>query len=473
MEVVFIDPAFGENAFNTFGKSHWSSVIQHGLCLMSACAKEKGFTDIGLIDMRALSGWSEFKKVLSEKENPSVFGIPMRSCDVNVISKLASFIKDVHPDSYIVVGGVHPTVATEETAVNPLYDYVITGEGEISFVKLLEDIRDGNPPGEKIIHGIRPDLDKLPYADRELYDYKTSISLPNYPGVFKSPMVTMVASRGCMYRCNFCAPHSEKMFGKGVRFRGVGHVIGELKQLYERYHFRSIKFYDYTFTLNNKWVLEFCEKFKESGIKADFLIQSRADLLCMNKEIVPKLKEIGLKLALFGFESGSQKVLDSLDKGTTVEQNLEAARICKENGVMVGGSFMLGTPWETIEDAKLTLELVKKMKPHFTSVSFFTPIPGNYLYDHCIENNLSLIRSPEELTDFSPGKPKIKGVDYEALKPIVEEIMGVKFGGKVSGKFIRLIYVSTKNMLWLRQSLIYLYSRWVGSRIYRAFSRWL
>ncbi len=473
MRVVFIDPAFGENAFNTFGKSHWSSVIQHGLCLLSACAKAKGFNDIELIDMRTLSSWDEFRKVLVEKKDPEVFGIPMRSCDVNVVSKLAGFIKETYPDSYVVVGGAHPTLATEEAAENPNYDYVMTGEAEISFVELLESIRDNNPPKEKVIPSKRPNLDELPYADRELYDYKNSISLPNYPGVFKSPMVTMCASRGCVYKCKFCAPHSDKMFGKGVRFRSVDHVMGELKMLYEKYHFKSIKFYDYTFTLNKEWVLEFCEKFKESGIKANFLIQSRSDLFCINKEIVPKLKEIGLKLALFGFESGSQKVLDSLDKGTTVEQNLEAARICKENGVMVGGSFMIGTPWETIEDAKMTLELVKKMKPHFTSVSFFTPIPGNYLYDYCIENDLSLIKCPEELADFSPGKPKIKGVDYEALKPIVEEILGVKFGGRVSGKFIRFIYVSTKNMLWLRQSLIYVYSKWVGSRVYRTFSRWL
>ncbi len=276
-----------------------------------------------------------------------------------------------------------------------------------------------------------------------------------------------------MYRCNFCAPHSELMYGKGVRFRSVDHVIGELKILRDKYNFRSIKFYDYTFTLNKRWVLEFCEKFKEEGFKADILIQSRADLLCRNREIVPRLREIGLKLALFGFESGSQRVLDSLNKGTTVEQNLEAARICKENGVMVGGSFMLGTPWETVEDARKTLELVRELKPHFTSVSFFTPIPGNYLYEYCKENDLSLIKSYDELASFAPGTPKIRGVDYEALKPIVEEILGVKFGGRVSGKFIRLVYVSTKNMLWLRQFLVYLYSKWVGSRVYRMFSRWL
>lgn len=466
MKIILVDPGFGESSFNTFGDSHWSSVIHHGLCSISAYAKSKGFSDIELIDIRRLKNWEHFREEIKRKR-PEVIGITMRSCDFNMVMKTIGIIKDLDEKIIAVVGGVHPTVSPEDVFPNEKIDYIILGEGEISFTELLEKIGRSDR-SERVIRGIKPDLDALPFDDRELYDYKLTLGLVSYPGVVKSPMVTMIGSRGCPFNCTFCAPHAKTMFGKKIRFRNPDHVIEELKELRKKYNFKSIKFYDYSFALNPEWVYEFCDKFKASGfINVDIIAQSRADLICRHEDLLRRMKEAGLKLLLVGFESGSQKVLDFIKKGTTVEENLEAANLLKKHGIMVGGSFMLGTPHESKEDVVKTVDLVKKMKPHFTSVSFFTPCPGSTLYNYCKEHDLSLVKSYDELWTYAPSKPKIKGVDYNFLGKAVEEIMGSRFGGKISGKFIKFIYLKTKKMLKFRHFLVHSYSRWVGSNIYK------
>jgi len=465
VKVILIDPGFGGQIFSTFGKSHWSSVIHHGLCSISAYGKSKGFSDIELIDLRMLKGWNHFKEEL-KKKNPDVVGITMRSCDFNVVMKSVGIIKEVNKQIVTIVGGVHPTVAPDEVAGNEKIDHIVIGEGEISFLKLLQDLEVGRT-NNRIIIGEKPELDDLPFDDREIYNYRVTLNLVSYPGVMNPPMVTMIGQRGCPFNCTFCAPHAQTMFGKKIRVRSPIHVIEELKELRNRYDFKSIKFYDYTFTMNSKWVFEFCEMYRQAGFKADIMAQSRADLICRDEPLLKTLRETGLKLMLVGFESGSQRVLDRLRKGTTVEQNLEASRLLKKYGIMVGGSFMLGSPGETKEDVRATVDLVKAMRPHFTSVAYFTPCPGSALYEYCKEHDLSLLESYDDLVTYAPGKPKIRGIDYAILDQATEEIMGTRFGGKIIGKLMKFIYIRTKKMLKIRHFLVYCYSCWVGSWLYR------
>ena len=390
----------------------------------------------------------------------------MRSCDINMVSEIAKHFKNLNDKVKVVVGGVHVSIDPEAVKQNVAYDYIIAGEGELSFMKLVKALERGEE-FPRFTWGERPTLDALPFIDRELYPYATAINLPNYEGIFKPPMVTMLCSRGCLYNCSFCAPHSRTHFGKGVRLRSVKNVIQELEFLYDRYKFNSAKFYDYTFTQYPEWVEEFCNLYAPIG--KPFWIQSRADLICRRPDLIRNLKQVGLKLIGIGFESGSDRVLKFLRKGATRDTNLKASQIVKSNGVLLSASFMLGIPEEDEEDVKATISLAKEMKPHFTSVAFFTPIPGNDLYTYCKEKDLILNEDPEMWVEFSPGIPKIKGKDYERLKRAAAEIMGDRFGGRWIGKIIRYLYVKTKYHYRLRNFLVYCYSRWVSSRIYSLF----
>jgi anaerobic magnesium-protoporphyrin IX monomethyl ester cyclase len=465
MRVLFVDPGFGKRSWNTFGQSHWSSVIHAGLCGLSACLKANGYPDVHLLDLRTLKDWDQLKQRF-EQIDPDVACLTMRSCDVNMVAEIAHRIKALKPKVTTVVGGVHCSVDPDGVAKNADYDYVIAGEGEITLLKLLTTL-DSGTAFKRVSWGERPDLDSLPFIDRELYPYKVSVNLQNYEGVFKAPMVTMLCSRGCYYNCSFCAPHAQVHFGRGVRFRSVANVMRELDELYERYHFSCVKFYDYTFTQKPDWVKEFCEQY--AHIRKPFWIQSRADLVCKQERLIEMLSKVGLKMVGIGFESGSDRVLRDLRKGATREINLRAAEIVKKNGILLSASFMLGVPSEEEVDVQQTVAMAKEMKPDFTSISFFTPIPGNDLYEYCKREGLILSEDPEMYIEFSPEVPKIKGKNYQRLRAAASEIMGDRFGGKLMGKIIRFFYVKTKYNYRLRRVLVFVYSRWVSTFLYRAF----
>ena len=467
MKILLIDPSFGEGGFGSFGRNFSSSQIHPGLCSIGAYVSSKGYSDIKLLDLRALRGWEEFRAQVAEIA-PDVAGVTIMSCDFDVAMKAIDTIKEINHNIIVVVGGVHPTVAPADLQDNEKIDHIILGEGEISFVDLLQAIERGEEP-EKMIFGVKPDLDSLPFEDRQLYHYDVSVKFRNFPGIFKPPMITMVASRGCPFDCSFCAPHAKTMFGTKVRYRSVSHVIDELNMLRDRYQFNSVMFYDYSLTLSKKWIMEFCDEYQRSGFRAKIWANSRADLICRNEDAIKRLSEIGLKMLAIRFESGSQRILDFLQKGTTVEQNLEATEICKKYGIIVRGLFMLGAPTETKEDVQATLDMIRKMKPHVYSFSFFTPMPGSHLYEYCKERDLILVKSYSDLAKMGPELPKVKGIDYEYLKGAVEESMGFRFGGKIAGKLIRYIFVKTRSGRWLRLRylLIYLYTKWVSSKIYR------
>lgn len=465
LKITMVDPGFGPDSFDSYTDSHWSSVINHGLCSISAYAKANGYPKIDLIDIRHLRDWDDLERRLLELE-PDVVAITMRSCDYHNVERVLEIAKRHNPEVRTVIGGPHPTALPDDLPRDDLVDHVIVGEGEVSFVELLDTIAaDGKP--ERLIQGVSPQLEELPCDDRELYDYGQTVRMANYPGIFKPPMVTMITCRGCAFRCGFCAPHAEKMFGKQMRYRSPESVVAELQELHDKWGYRSIKFYNSDFLARKSWVLDFCEHFAASGIKADIMIQTRASSLCRNEEALIALRDVGLKLVLMGWESGSQRILDFLNKGCSVEDNYRSAEICRRHGIMFGGSFMFGVPTETADDIAASVELARSARAHFTSVAFFTPLPGTHLYEYCEENGLSLITDPDELLSFSPEKEKIKGIDYDVARAGADEILGMKFGGRHMGKLVRGIYVMTKGNLKLRHFLVYSYSKLVSNPMYR------
>jgi len=455
--ILMVDPGFGARSWDTFKESHWTSIIHQGLCGLSACLKEKGYRDIHLADVRQLKDEKDFDRIVIEV-SPDIVAMTMRSCDMYMTRDLAYRIRKVAPQAKIVVGGIHVSIDPEYCLGLDCFDYIVQGEGEITFVNLVKQLAAGETSPRHLI-GISPDLDSLPWIDRELYPYEVTIKNPNYEGVFNAPMVTMLCSRGCVFNCSFCQPHARKHFGKNVRMLNPSNVYEELKYLYEKYHFNCVKFYDYTFTQYPEWVKEFCDLY--SKISKPFWIQSRADLVVKNPELITMLKKVGLKMIGIGFESGSDRVLRALRKGSTREINLRAASIVKKNEVLLSGSFMLGTPTETPEDVELSVSMAEQMKSEFTSVSFFTPIPGNDLYEECKNKNLIINDHPETWVEFSPEVPKIKGMDYEYLKHAASRIMGIKFGSGILGKLVRYFYVKTKYNYRLRRYLVLLYCTWV------------
>jgi len=426
MKVLLVATGIAESGFNNTGKRLRLVWINHGLASIASSVKLTGH-EVSLVDLRQLSSWDDFKSEVKAC-NPDLAGITMMSVDYRAARETAGIIKAIDKKIKVVAGGPHPTLVPEDLESDDNIDYIVEGEGEISFNNLLKDLVDGKTP-ERMIKGIKPDLDSLPFVDRDIFG-AGEMPIDHF---LRIPFVTIIAGRGCVYNCSFCQPAERIIFGNKVRRRSVDNVIEELKTLRDRLDFQSLLIHDDCLTEDKAWVMDFCDKYRRNNFRQPFICQSRADIICKNEEMVKLMAKTGLAMFLIGFESGNQRILNLLRKGTTVEQNYKANAICKKHGIRVWANYMLGIPTETKEEAMDTLKMIKRIKPYRASPAFFTPHPGSDLYRYCEEKSLSLISDHKDYSR-SPQSPKIKGVDYVFLRGLLEESRQVPLSVRIRRK---------------------------------------
>lgn len=418
MKATLIFPGIAMKGWNCFGNAidPEANFIPYGLAYISSYAKSKGHI-IDALDLRRMKGWDEFKDEIS-KRSPGVFGVSSMSVDFGVAIEAIKIIKDIDKGSIIVLGGVHATVALEDSSQIIEIDHIVTGEGEIAFTDALERLeRKESLP--RVIEGTTPNINTLPYPDREIFNFRDGEMKTPWLAHMPLPFISMITTRGCPFKCTFCQPAERMVFGGKARFRDVDNVIAELMLLRNKYNFKSLLIHDDLFTFNKKWVLEFCKKYKKNGFNQIFTCQARADFIAQNEDAVREMKESGLSCFMIGFESGSQRILDFIQKGTTIEQNRKAVEICHKYGIKIFANYMFGIPAETKEEVFTTIDFIRWARPEHPSPAFFTPYPGSYLYDYCKEKDISLIDSYQNYAR-NPTQAKIRGIDYEFLSFAVE-----------------------------------------------------
>jgi anaerobic magnesium-protoporphyrin IX monomethyl ester cyclase len=271
-------------------------------------------------------------------------------------------------------------------------DYVLLGEGEETLVELLgrltgqSDVKLENilglayssPDGETVHNARRPDikdLDALPFPAWDLVDigkYR-KIWLERH-GYFSMNMVT---TRGCPFHCNWCA---KPIWGQRYHSRSPENVVAELKWLKEAFHPDHIWIVDDIFGLKPGWLPRFGELVETEGVGLPFKCLSRADLLNRPGE-VDALRRAGAGTVWLGAESGSQNILDAMDKGTRVEQIRDAARLLKSAGIRACFFLQFGYPGETRADIERTLQLVRDADPDDIGVSVSYPMPGTKFFE--------------------------------------------------------------------------------------------
>jgi anaerobic magnesium-protoporphyrin IX monomethyl ester cyclase len=409
MNVTLVYPAIAGWGFNCYKRNLETSWLSHGLSILSAIAKARGH-EVRLQDLRRLKSWKEFGEGLRDQQ-PKVVGVYVSSVDYNPALQAIAHTKKILPQATVLVGGPHPSLVPEEFLENPFIDHIFVGEAELSFPRFLEEFAQGHQLDQRVIIGEKPDLDRVPFIDRTLFGpHETSPSRELLP----EPFMSTIAGRGCFFHCRFCQPAEARIFGKKVRRRSVENVMEELRFLKDAYGLQSFIMHDDCLTESKNWVFSWCDSLRREGLRAKFMCQSRADLVCKNPDLIREMAGAGLELLIIGFESGSQRVLDFLGKGTTVAQNFEAARICRQLGVKIWGNYMLGIPTETREEVRETVRMMRTIKPHIYAPSFFTPHVGSQLYDYCLAQGLWAPTSHDDFRRNAAG-PKIKGVDYDFL----------------------------------------------------------
>jgi radical SAM superfamily enzyme YgiQ (UPF0313 family) len=267
---------------------------------------------------------------------------------------------------------------------------IIIGEAENTLLEIADMLKAGKEDwasingityrqdGHTVRTAARPvktDLDSLPFPAWDLIDVeKYRQAWLQSSGYFSMNMGT---TRGCPYKCNWCA---KPIYGNRYNARSPENVVKELKQLYNKYHFEHIWFCDDIFGLKPGWVKRFAELVKAEGLQFKFKIQSRADLLLKDEQI-QSLADAGCDNVWMGAESGSQRILDAMDKGTTIEQIAESTKLLKQYGIKPAFFLQFGYLGETMEDIQLTLEMVKKLVPADIGISVSYPLPGTKFYE--------------------------------------------------------------------------------------------
>lgn len=265
----------------------------------------------------------------------------------------------------------------------PALDVIIHGEPEMTFSDLicgtaLPEVlgiswRDQNgnavknPPRPLI-----PDMDALPLPARDLIDQS----------LYRSPengrLITSIhAQRGCPSKCVFCPAGS--IYGYAVRERSVENIMREVQECVRTYGIRDFLFNGDTFTLHKKWLTDLCDAICQSKLDIHWGCNSRVDTI--DDERASAMKCAGCWVVAFGFEHGSQVMLDHMKKGTRVSRAREAVAICRRNGLRVHGFFVVGTPWETEDTLKQALSFARELDLDFFDFNIACPLPGTELYE--------------------------------------------------------------------------------------------
>ena len=374
----------------------------HGAGMTYTAAKANG-CDVSFLDMKSLNNDVELQESLKGYDLIS-FGL--KSSYYSIGMKVLQYAKSL--GSKTLVAGYHVTAAPNQLLENPDIDYIFHGESEITFSEFLK-----NPTSfSREIWGAKPpNLNDLPFMDRSVYLNQLEPVSGWWRVANRNNMISVMAARGCPYQCGFCQPIERNHFGAKLRRRSVDSMIKELKWLKKLYHPDCVMIHDDTFLIQPKWIEEFIERYPEVGLP--FWAAGRADGICKHKDLVSKLIKVGWELVSVGFESGSQRMLDKMKKGTTVEQNLEAAEIVKSLGAELYANYILGLPWETKEDIQLTMKMADKINAKIPSWAYFTPYPGCELGEDCIKKGWSLL--DRNNYNRCPSGRKVKYVNYDYL----------------------------------------------------------
>ena len=385
--------------------------------LYIAAALEQNDINVKVLDADILN--LSLEKVIDhiEQERPDVIGITAVTNTIHTAIRIAEQTKKNFPDLKTVIGGVHAFFLWNDIMENAYVDFCIIGEGEYSFLGLvtalegrgnLRDIKGlvyrkngiirSNGPSPRIT-----DLESLPFPARHLLPMK-KYKAPYLVEVGGSPYTSVMSSRGCAYKCNYCS--SSALWKGRVTFQSPHKVIDELKHIKNDIGVRYFSFLDDTFTINKKRTMEICDLMIEADLNMPWACEARVNTI--DTEILKKLKKAGCRGLYMGVEFGNQRMLDFVNKKTTLSMIRNAVeKINNVGGFKTHGFFMIGYPTETKKTVRDTINFAKSLD--ITAASFFTtmPFPGTKLFEYCKKNNLLITEDWSKYT-AQDGESNIK-----------------------------------------------------------------
>ena len=437
-----------------------------GILFISAYLKENGI-DNKIFDT-TFSSKSELKKFLVN-ENPDCVAIYVNLMTKLNVLEIINFIKSNNStkNTKVILGG--PEVRYNATdLLDHGADFVVIGEGEESTLELVRRLQqksntlfeDITGVGFKDVSGkivfnperkLISDINLLPFPNRD------GIDLTKYQDSWKKrhgqDAISVSTMRGCPYTCRWC---SRAVYGLTYRRRSPLKVVEELREIKTHYNPDTIWFVDDVFTISHKWLSEFNVELKKNNLKIKYECITRADR--MNEEVIKTMKESGCFRVWIGAESGSQRIIDVMDRRVKVEQVSEMIKLARKHGIEAGTFIMLGYPGETEKDIEETINHLKKSNPNHFTITVAYPIKGTEFFEEIETDQVNAFdweKNTDRDRDFLRTYPK-KYYDF-AVRRVVNE---VKFhqntnNGSISPEALKFKIKSLAakaGMIWMRYS---------------------
>lgn len=446
MRVLLANPPFDE-AESVGGTRSMKYVLNTiaplGLAYLAAVAEQAGH-DVHIVDC-ALGLTLDQLCRRAAALDPQVVGLTCTTPSWAGARDAAKALRRATPRAKLVIGGAHVTALPLATLAGGVFDAGVVGEGEATFAELLEawasapdaDLAgiaglvlpgDGQPR-LTTPRALIQDVDSIPYPARHLLP-RLSAYRPTPASYRRLPLGVVMSSRGCPARCTFC---DRAIFGSTYRARSVDNVMGEVEELVRRCGAREIRFFDDTLTLDRRRAFQLCERMAGLPWRLPWTCLTRVN--SVTPELLRSMRRAGCWQVLYGLESGDERVLKSLKKGTTVEQNVRAVRWAQDAGLEVRGDFIVGTPAETEESLWRTVQFAVDMKLDYAHFNKFVPLPGTELYH-------SLVAQGYEF-DFEHG---CSIIDHSALLYVPESMTREQYRRMLDDAF-RTFYLRPSYML--------------------------
>ncbi len=393
-----------------------------GLMYVAAALEQAGH-EVQMLDNYLMQQSTEEVQQLVLKLQPAIVGITCGSATYKKCVETAKAIKQVVPGCKIVVGGWHASYMPESLLETPEIDYAVMGEGEQAITELAAFILKGDLVGASNVAGVVSrspsgvikneckfmNMDELPFPARHLLPLEKYDR--NIEFLKAKPADVMSISRGCTFSCGFC--ETKKLWGNINRQFSPQRVMAEVNDLVAKYGTRGIYFINDNFTMRKNQTAELCDLMIKSKLDLEWVCDTRVNLV--NQEILNKMASAGCKTIWFGVESGSQKVLDHINRGITLEQTEEAFKMCRKAGIQVACSFMLGMPSETKEDLMVSYRFADKLDADWCQFNVFIAYPDSPLWRQMLETG-----KYTQLDDFLYSY-KTDKFDYDELMRIQKQ----------------------------------------------------
>ena len=405
-----------------------------GVAFLAATLREAGF-HVDVLDAFAeqIDVEETVRRIVASAAD--LVGISCLTPSAQYTLDLAARLRAESPQTKIALGNLHASLFAADILQTGTVDAVGHGEGERTIVdlarwaageKALADIpgisyRENGTTTDTPPAPLIDDLDALPFPDWRGLPYRRYGLLPF--ATIAKPALTLAGSRGCPYRCKFC---SLQYIGRPVRKRSAARIVEEILHLTKTYGARQVAFVDAYFPFSEKQGLAFCEEVHRVGREKipTLLTQLRVDVV--TPTLMRELRRAGMRRVMFGIESGSQDLLDSVGKSFSIQQARDGVRIAREAGVETVGFFIFGLPGDTPAYARQTIRFSKELGLDFAKFSMFVPFPGSIIYEALVEKGEL---DPKDWRRFTTFNPKPDELPYVPPGMTPDELAGFQHRG--------------------------------------------